>query len=177
VPLNAFLPDFADLSGTGSFVSYLPGTGPGDLGRKIKNVGQLNDLIRQYNERGRFQFKTCTGGGRTFPCDAQGTELGALAELPTDTRLGGDSIISQDLRLSKAFNFTESSKLELIGEVFNLFNVANLGTTQAGIVTQILPAAGTSASDIQTYRPTGRSTNVFGTGGPRAFQFAARFTF
>ena len=28
-PFSAFLPDGADLSGTGTFLSYLPGTGPG----------------------------------------------------------------------------------------------------------------------------------------------------
>ena len=36
LPFSAFLPHFADLSGTGTFQSYLPGTGNGSLGRDFK---------------------------------------------------------------------------------------------------------------------------------------------
>ena len=38
----------------------------------------------------------------------------------------GDSFISQDLRLTKKLDIKEKVTLSLIGEVFNLFNVANL---------------------------------------------------
>ena len=64
----------------------------------------------------------------------------------------------------------------MIGEVFNLFNVANLTGTGDD---QVLPAAADiiSPSDITTFRPTSRINSVFGTGGPRAFQFAVKFTF
>jgi hypothetical protein len=63
----------------------------------------------------------------------------------------------------------------LIGEVFNLFNFANL----------VYPAAitladeGTDPIDVRNinHGPTARTTSVFGTGGPRAFQFAAKFRF
>jgi hypothetical protein len=41
----------------------------------------------------------------------------------------------------------------------------------------VLATEGTAPSDITTLRPTQRTTSVFGTGGPRSFQFGARFTF
>jgi hypothetical protein len=61
----------------------------------------------------------------------------------------------------------------LIGEVFNVFNNANL--TNVGDL--VLPTEGTSGSDITTFRPNTRITSVFGTGGPRSFQFGAKFVF
>lgn len=159
-PQSAFLPDFVDLTGTGTFASYLPGTGPGAIGRKIKSVDQLNSLIRAYNQR--------HAGGK----DPQGTELAALAELPTNLKIGGDSLISQDLRLTKAIRFNERYRIDLIGEVFNLFNIANLNVSNT-----VIDRADTEVIDQTAFRPTQRTTSVFGTGGPRAFQFAARFTF
>ena len=69
-------------------------------------------------------------------------------------------------------------KLEVIGEVFNLFNIANL----TGVTDIAIPAAedvGTNPSlkDITTFQPTVRVNNVFGTGGTRAAQFGLKFTF
>jgi hypothetical protein len=62
--------------------------------------------------------------------------------------------------------------LDLIGEVFNVFNVANY-RDEANVV-QVLDDAGTARGFLQ---PASRATSVFGTGGPRAFQFAAKFRF
>ncbi|MBA3321711.1 MAG: hypothetical protein H0T45_09755 [Pyrinomonadaceae bacterium] len=104
--------------------------------------------------------------------DPQGTTLSRLALLPEGALLGSDSVISQDVRVTKTFSFTETVKLDLIGEVFNLFNVANL----SNINTQILAPEGSSARNLP-FRPTTRTSSVFGTGGPRAFQFAAKFRF
>ncbi len=160
LPFSAFLPGFADLSGTGTFQSYLPGTGPGSIGRDIKSVGDLNALITSYNNT------------RAGTVDPQGTTLSRLALLPEGTQIGSDSVISQDVRVTKTFSFTESVKLDLIGEVFNLFNVANL----SNINTQTLAPEGSAASNLP-FRPTTRTSSVFGTGGPRAFQFAAKFRF
>lgn len=160
-PQSVFLPDFVDMSGTGTFATYLPGTGAGSIGRGINSVEDLNALIRNYNAN-------FAGGTDPF-----GTPLLALAELPADTPIGGDSIISQDLRVMKTFRINERFRVAFIGEVFNLFNVANL--TNVGDF--ILPHAGTPAGDITTLRPTQRTTSVFGTGGPRSFQFGMRFNF
>jgi hypothetical protein len=56
-------------------------------------------------------------------------------------------------------------QLNLIGEVFNIFNVANL-TGYGDVLNQ--PNYG---------QPSSRVGQVFGTGGPRAFQFGARLLF
>ncbi len=98
--------------------------------------------------------------------------LGQLAELPAGLPLGGDSLISQDLRLTKRIPLGENRSLDLIGEVFNLFNVANY--REEANVTQVLDEEGAGGSFLA---PVSRATSVFGTGGPRAFQFAAKFRF
>jgi len=70
-----------------------------------------------------------------------------------------------DLRLSRAFLFRERWRLSLIGEVFNLYNAANLTGYSSDL---------TSAAFGQ---PTARYTQLFGSGGPRAFQLAMRVSF
>ncbi len=77
----------------------------------------------------------------------------------------GENFFSQDLRLTKSFLFRERYKLAVFGEAFNLFNVANLG----GI--------GSSVNSAGFGVPTSRAGQVFGSGGPRAFQLGARFSF
>jgi hypothetical protein len=163
LPENVFLADNIDLSGTGTFQTYLPGTTAGSIGRSIHSVGQINDLITKYN--------SSLTPGQTDPF---GTPMLPLALLPSDTPIGGDWVHSQDVRLTKNINFNEKYRLQLIGEVFNLFNFANL----TNVTDFVIHTADEAASGgIGTLRPTLRSTSVFGTGGPRAFQFAARFVF
>ncbi|MEP6849880.1 MAG: carboxypeptidase regulatory-like domain-containing protein [Acidobacteriota bacterium] len=164
LPQSVFLADNLDLSGTGTFTSYLPGTGPGSIGRSIKNVSQLNSLIQAFNQN---------FAGRT---DGLGQDIRALAELPSDTPIGGDSILSQDLRLTKTINFNEKFRLQLIGEVFNLFNFANLTNVNDLVIPAQADTLDPSFS-FTTLRPSQRANSVFGTGGPRAFQFGARLTF
>jgi hypothetical protein len=171
LPESAFLPDGVDLSGTigafGGGATYLPGTHGGSIGRDVKSVTKLNALITSYNSA--FAGKT----------DPFGNVLRPLALLPTDTPLGGDSLLSQDIRVTKSFYFGEKTHLDLIGEVFNVFNFANL----TGVGNNVLPAAEdiTSPADFKApgavFLPSQRQTSVFGTGGPRAFQFAVKFTF
>jgi len=61
--------------------------------------------------------------------------------------------------------FRDRWRLTLIGEGFNLYNAANL----SGYTTDLTsPAFG---------QPNARSTQLFGSAGPRAFQLAARFSF
>lgn len=49
LPQSYFLPHFADLSRTGTFSSYLPGAGSGEIGRSINSVSAINALITAYN--------------------------------------------------------------------------------------------------------------------------------
>jgi Carboxypeptidase regulatory-like domain len=166
VPRNAFIPDGVNLSGTTFLIgSYLPGTGPGAVGRQIKSVTQFNTLITAYNTSIPHLGIACPGGSSTGRCDPFGDPLEPIPLLPANTQIGGDSLISQDLRLTKRFHFSERTSLDLMGEVFNLFNIANL--------------TGFSTEDVGpgNLTPTNRQTSIFGTGGPRAFQFAAKFRF
>ena len=77
------------------------------------------------------------------------------------------------MRMTRTFHFTEQHSLEVIAEGFNLFNVTNIrGTTNRNY----------SGFDNQIDSPTfnqARETagKFFGSGGPRAFQFALRYAF
>jgi hypothetical protein len=179
VPQSVFLPHFVDLSRTGTFQSYLPGTKEGSIGRDITNVGDLNSLIDAYNMSIPTLGVDCGGDSPTGRCDSTNGNfldpIVRLAHLPDGTQIGGDSVISQDLRLTKTFSFSERLKLDLIGEVFNVFNIANL--TYPTAIT--LADEGTDPAEIRAinHGPTARTNSVFGTGGPRAFQFAAKFRF
>lgn len=179
VPQSVFLPHFVDLSRTGTFQSYLPGTKEGSIGRDIRSVGDLNALIDAYNTSIPTLGVDCGGDSPTGRCDSTNGNfldpIVRLAHLPDGTQIGGDSVISQDLRVTKTFSFSERLKLDLIGEVFNVFNIANL--TYPTAIT--LADEGTDPAEIKAinHGPTARTNSVFGTGGPRAFQFAAKFRF
>lgn len=135
-------------------------------------------------------------GGRTF---RTGSELNAFINAfntgrPITSRLPlvrddlnlGDSFQSFDLRLTKTFRFTENFTVQGIAEVFNLFNVTNIrgvnNVNFSGFQNTLLRDSDNPAdagflrssrfgSAIQT------AGGVFGTGGPRAFQFAVRVNF
>ena len=174
LPQSVFLPNNIDLSATGTFATYLPGTRGGDIGRSIRSVSELNSLIENYNSSiASLPNTTACSFDATLRCDLYDQEIFRIAPLPANTQIGGDSLISQDLRVTKTINFNEKYRLQLIGEVFNMFNIANL----VNVNDLVLPIEGTPAGEITTLRPTQRSTSVFGTGGPRAFQFGARFVF
>jgi len=77
----------------------------------------------------------------------------------------GDSFLTQDMRLSRDFSLHERWRITLIGEVFNLFNIGNLSGRSGDLLN---PGFG---------QATSRVTQVFGSGGPRSFQLAARVSF
>ncbi len=85
--------------------------------------------------------------------------------LPANYKLG-DVFTSQDLRVEKTVRFKEKVDLRLIGEAFNLFNVSNLTNFNFNLAS---PATFGQANQ--------RVGQTFGSGGPRAFQFAARLSF
>ncbi|MFN0121486.1 MAG: carboxypeptidase regulatory-like domain-containing protein [Blastocatellia bacterium] len=87
-----------------------------------------------------------------------------LITLPTDID-NGDTLVTTDLRLTREIKFREKTSLFLIGEVFNVFNVANLDGYTG------------SLQSLSYGTPTTRANQVFGSGGPRAFQLAARIRF
>lgn len=80
-------------------------------------------------------------------------------------------ILTQDARLTKEFAYRERYRLAVFAEMFNLFNIANLSGYNFTLDT---------VKPKQTFafgQPTGRINQVFGSGGPRALQLGARFSF
>jgi hypothetical protein len=67
--------------------------------------------------------------------------------------------------LSREFKLRERARLEMIGEVFNLFNISNLVGYSGAL------------NGANFGLPSARPGGVFGAGGPRAFQIAARIMF
>lgn len=147
-----------DLNGNGAVAagetggSPLPGIGYNQFGI---NAGQaeLVRLVNQFNQT--YAGKTTTTG--VIP----------TIGLPS-TWSYPRSFNSQDIRVTKTIHLgSERLKLKLIGECFNVFNIANLGGYSYNLTSD---SAGFG-------QPTSRDSNVFGSGGPRAFQLAARFEF
>ena len=139
-----------DFNGDGTTGDLLPGTTVNAFNRSMGR-GDLQPLVAQFNAK------------YAFTKDAQDRTIPRLA-LPSNYEFG-DNFHSLDLRLSRSFVFHDRWHLWLIGEVFNLYNEANL-TGYSGDLTST--AFG---------QPTSRATQVFGSGGPRAFQLAMRIGF
>jgi outer membrane receptor protein involved in Fe transport len=120
-------------------------------GRIFHTGAELNAFLRQLNE----------------------ANPGAPLPLVRDDARFSDGFNSLDLRLSRNFSFTESMGLEPIIEVFNLFNVTNV----LGVSNVNYSGFGNVLGTSTFGQPITTAGGVFGSGGPRAFQFAARFTF
>lgn len=140
-----------DLDGDGTLNDLLPSTGWNELNRGL-DAEAFRMRVSEFN--------SSVAGGLT----PAGQPIPALA-LPEQFAFG-DSIFSQDLRLAKIFKFWDRYELNIFGEVFNLFNVANLDGHGVNV---------TQSSSFG--QPNRRTTQIFGSGGPRAFQLGARISF
>ena len=132
-----------------------------DSGRRLQLL-QLR-LQRGGSDGGRRRVQPAVrrSARRAQPADP------AARALPADFEFG-DSFSSQDVRVTKTFALPggNNTKLAVFVEVFNIFNVANLGGYSYNL------------SNTATFgQPTNRASQVFGSGGPRAFQLGGRFTF
>jgi outer membrane receptor protein involved in Fe transport len=157
VPMDIILPD-------GS--TRIPFLQRNAGGRLFKSAQELNAVISQVNNNGGIN-------GQPLP-------------FVSDDARFNDTFNSFDLRLTKSFRFGERYRLDPIVEVFNLFNVTNvLGVSNvnySGFANTL-----TRDSDDPSSPGFLRSSNfgraittaggVFGSGGPRAFQLAVRFSF
>ena len=101
--------------------------------------------------------------------DARGVTVPSLI-LPSNYALSSP-IISQDMRVTKEFTYRERYKFDVFGEFFNVLNVSNL----AGINYALDPVQ--AKQTFAFGQPTARVGQQFGTGGPRAIQLGARFSF
>jgi len=178
VPADTFLPGTANSAGaSGSRLPLLPRNA---IGREIKNSNQLNAAINRWNS-----LPACPAA---YPCLAGG----ALQTVPTGINFFSP-FSSLDLRLKKDIRLGEHTRLSLIGEGFNLFNETNIrGSSAANFSGRNIsispyqpaqpaqpgqPAVPAQAVQQNFYSAVSTAGGFFGSGGPRAFQFAARFDF
>ncbi len=158
VPMDILLPD-----GT----ARLPGLQRNAGGRLFHTGAELNAYINRLNAAGGV-------GGEPLP-------------LVADDARFSDSFNSLDLRLTRPFRIRDRVTVEPIAEVFNLFNVTNvLGVSNvnySGFANTLVrddsndPSSPGFLRSSSFGRPVTTAGGVFGSGGPRAFQFAARVTF
>jgi hypothetical protein len=137
---------------------YTPLPGLGFSGFFSKS--DLEDAVSKYNST---LAKQLTPAGR-FPLLLPGQTYPTIT-LPPSYQLG-DVFSSQDLRVTKTFRFKEQVDLRISGDVFNVFNVSNLTNFSYNLAT---PKTFGQANQ--------RVGQTFGSGGPRAFQLAARLSF
>jgi Carboxypeptidase regulatory-like domain len=158
-PFQPFLTGI-DINGNGVFATAaespypgapLPGGGFNEFGVS-KSKSDLIQLVNQFNQN---------YAGKTDPL---GHPIPAIT-LPSNFQFPR-SFNSQDIRLTKNFRLSkERWRMSVFGECFNVFNIANLTFYNA-----VLNAPNFG-------EPSQRTPNIFGTGGPRAFQFGSRIMF
>ena len=138
------------MNGDGTTGDLLPGTTVNQFNRSLGKP-DLQRLVGTFNQ---------TYAGKL---DARGT-LVPLIALPSSYEFG-DSLLTQDLRLSRDVKVRDRLRMTLIGEVFNVFNISNLSGRSNSLI-------GSGFG-----QPKSRVTQVFGSGGPRALQFGTRIDF
>jgi hypothetical protein len=171
VAADTFLPGTAINGASGARLPLLPRNA---LAREVKNGNQLNAIINRWNA-----LPACPAA---FPCLAGGT----LQNVPSGIDFASP-FSSLDLRLKKDIRLGEGATLSLMGEGFNMFNETNIrgatNTNYSGRNISIGPCQpaqnGQPAQAVQAnfYSPVSTAGGFFGSGGPRAFQFATRIEF
>lgn len=165
VPADTLVPGLTTITGS-TENGRLPILPRNALGRDVKNSGQLNQYINTYNA-----LPVCPAPA---PCRA-GSQL---QNVP-----GGIDFYSPfsslDMRLKKSITIRERGHLELIAEAFNLFNATNVrgfsNNSYSGRNITLNPVG--SANESLFYAPVSTAGGFFGSGGPRALQFAVRLGF
>jgi Carboxypeptidase regulatory-like domain/TonB dependent receptor len=157
VPMDILLPDAS---------SRIPILQRNAGGRQFKTGAELNRFLTQLN--------------------SDGGEDGQPLPLVREDARFNDDFSSVDLRMSKVFRLSEKARLEPMVEVFNLFNVTNiLGVSNVNYsgFSNVLRRDSDDRSDPGFLRSSGFGSpvttagGVFGSGGPRAFQFAVKVSF
>ena len=153
VPMDILLPDGSQ---------RIPQLQRNAGGRLFNTGAELNQFITQINAAG-----------------------GQLPLVSNDARFN-DKFNSLDVRLAKTFKLGEQFTIEPIAEVFNLFNVTNVlgvsNTNYSGFSNVLVrdsndPLSTGFLRSSSFGRPVTTAGGVFGSGGPRAFQFAVRASF
>lgn len=151
-----------DLDGDGSGSEPLPlAKGYNCLNRRC-GKSDLATAVQNWNAR--FYPNGAPVAAADFKKDVRGQNIPFLT-LPASYELG-DYFSSQDVRLTKKFTFKDRLTFAVFGEIFNVFNIANLSGFNFNLT-----------SGAAFGQPTQRATQVFGSGGPRALQVGGRITF
>ncbi|AMY08854.1 hypothetical protein LuPra_02060 [Luteitalea pratensis] len=148
-PFSAYVGGI-DFNGDGTAGDLLPGTTVNAFNRGMGRA-DLERLVDQFNQ---------THAGEA---DTQGAVIPRLTLPPRYSF--GDNVHGLDLRLSHSFAISPGLRLVVIGEVFNVYNAANLSGHSGDLA---------SAAFGQ---PVSRAPQAFGSSGPRAFQVATRVSF
>ena len=165
-PLDTMLAGL-DLDGDGISRTLLPGiTRHNTLGRGLSASG-LRSLVEEYNAGVEARTRRVTNADGSITVIRPRTPFNQVINPITlaEQFWSGDSFITQDLRLMRKVRIGESGTLSLIGEVFNVFNIASLS------------GYNNMLNQVNYGQPSARAGQVFGSGGPRAFQFATRLQF
>ncbi len=158
VPMDILLPDASE---------RVPTIQRNAGGREFHTAQQLNAFIARTNAAGGVY-------------EASSNSYVILPQVSNNAHFD-DSFNSLDFRLDRTFHLAERLNLQLIGEAFNIFNVANfLGISNlnySGFANTLSPDTGNPSFSSSFGQPVTTAGGVFGSGGPRAFQVAAAFHF
>ncbi len=191
-PLNPNLG--LDVDGDGVSRITLPGIKWNEFGRGA-NADDIREAVSRHNADiislarplpldptpTAAQLAACTlfiDGQRMCGARTPQNQVRPFIFLP-DNFSNGDPFFSQDIRLTRLIAIREKVKLSLIAEAFNVFNFANLTGYGSGLntTTTIVGGQPQQPTTVNFGLPSNRVNQIFGTGGPRAFQFAARLSF
>ncbi|HKX28169.1 MAG TPA: hypothetical protein VJ302_10775, partial [Blastocatellia bacterium] len=150
-----------DLDGDGTAIEPIPGVGYNCFNRGC-GKRELQTAVINWNRN--FYPNGPPQQPGDFVTDPRGQNIPYLA-LPSSYQFG-DGFHSQDVRVAKKFTWKERYNFSVFAEVFNVFNIANLSEFNFNL---------NSANSFG--QPTQRAQQVFGSGGPRAVQIGARFSF
>jgi hypothetical protein len=146
-----------DLNGDGTTTTPIPGVAINTLNRG-SDRDDLAAAVAAWNQ--------------TYPAGSRDARGQAIPQLILPSNFGfGDAFSTQDVRLTKNFTWGERYQISVFGELFNMFNIANLSGFNYNLDTVRTP---------QTFgfgQPTQRITQVFGSGGSRALQLGVRVSF
>ena len=156
IPIDSFVPAIG---------GRLPMIARNGLARGVNTGAQLNTVIAAWNA-----LPMCgTGVVSGFPPCRIGSTLS-----PVDPTLTfGDPFISADMRITKGWKIGERKRLDTIAEVFNLANNVNI----RGFNNANYSGRSNDITSASFYTPLRTAGGFFGSGGPRAFQFALRYSF
>jgi hypothetical protein len=158
VPMDILLPDGSE---------RVPTLQRNAGGREFHNARELNAFITRTNAAGSV-YEASTSSYVILP-------------QVDDHALFNDSFNALDFRLDRTFTFGDRYSINVIGEAFNIFNVTNvLGVSNlnySGFANTLSPDSNDPGFSSNFGKPVSTAGGVFGSGGPRAFQFATKFSF